>query len=103
MPWPDYDLAGFFHANLASEDAVHYRQEVLRNLEQAPVLATVRGFTQRLLEMRRHLLFAGKCGNAHSLPGCCSRAHGDSRTQPVTHGLSRFATPGHRRRGLGDP
>lgn len=33
-PWPEYDLSGFFHANLVSEDAVRYRQEVLRDLEQ---------------------------------------------------------------------
>ena len=57
-PWPEYDLSGFFHANLVSEDAVRYRQEVLRDLEQPPVLEAVRGFTVQLREMRRQLQFA---------------------------------------------
>ena len=65
MPWPEYKLAGLFHTPLASEDAVRYRQEVLRDLEQAPVLAAIRSFTQRLLEMRRQLLFAAKCQDTH--------------------------------------
>ena len=64
-PWPEYDLSGFFHANLVSEDAVRYRQEVLRDLEQPPVLEAVRGFTVQLREMRRQLQFAAKRYDAH--------------------------------------
>jgi len=61
----DHDLAGFFHASLASEDAVAYRQEVMRELERPEVMAAVRGFTGRLRTMRGQLPLATRSHNAH--------------------------------------
>ncbi|HNR82261.1 DNA mismatch repair protein MutS [Ottowia sp.] len=62
-PWKDYDLAGFFHASLSSEDAIVYRQEVMRDLEQPDIMAVVRGFTDRLVGMRQQLPLATKSYN----------------------------------------
>lgn len=64
-PWQDYDLAGFFHASLPSEDAIAYRQEVMRDLEQPDIMAAVRRFTERLRGMRQQLPLATKCHNEH--------------------------------------
>ena len=64
-PWKDHDLAGFFHASLSCEDAVAYRQEVMRELERPGVMAAVRGFTERLLGMRQQLPLAAKSSNEH--------------------------------------
>ncbi len=64
-PWPQFDLAGYFHASLRTEDAVVYRQEVMRDLERPEVIASVRGFTRQMHEMRQHLQFAAKCHDVH--------------------------------------
>lgn len=64
-PWKDYDLAGFFHANLPDENAVAYRQEVMRDLEQPEIMAAVRDFTLRLRTMRQQLPLATKSYNEH--------------------------------------
>lgn len=64
-PWKDWDLAGFFHAPLASEDAIAYRQEVMRDLEQPDAMAAIRGFTHRLRALRQQLPLATKPDNAH--------------------------------------
>ncbi|WHZ11422.1 MAG: MutS domain protein, family 5 [Burkholderiaceae bacterium] len=64
-PWKDYDLAGFFHVNLRDEDAVAYRQEVMRDLEQPLNMAVVRDFTARLRTMREQLPLATKGYSEH--------------------------------------
>lgn len=64
-PWREYDLAGFFHASLPTEDAVVFRQEVMRDLEHPDIMAAVRGFTERLRDMRQQLPLATKSHNEH--------------------------------------
>ncbi|MFT3721789.1 MutS-related protein [Pseudorhodoferax sp.] len=70
-PWQEHDLAGFFHASLRSEDAIVFRQEVMRDLEQPEVMAAVRGFTERLRHMRQQLPLATQRHNVHE----CNRWH----------------------------
>ncbi|MFT3799739.1 MAG: DNA mismatch repair protein MutS [Burkholderiaceae bacterium] len=64
-PWPEYELAGLFHASLSSEDAIVFRQQVMRDLETPENLAAVRGFTERLRAMRRQLPLATDSRNEH--------------------------------------
>lgn len=56
----EYDLAPFFHAPLRSPDAIAYRHEVLRDLEDRALSGYVESFAQRMRGMRDHLSRAGK-------------------------------------------
>jgi hypothetical protein len=56
----EYDLATFFYQPLHEVEAVHYRHDVLRDLEQERVLAAVRDFAGGMRQMRGHLELAEK-------------------------------------------
>jgi DNA mismatch repair protein MutS len=58
--WTDYDLKPFFHAPLRRTDAIRYRHEVFRDLENPAVFACVRSFAQRTRDVRGHLNQAHK-------------------------------------------
>lgn len=53
--WPEENLAPIFHVPLATAGAVTWRQEVLRDLEHAPLRQAVAGFVERLRDMRTRL------------------------------------------------
>jgi hypothetical protein len=56
----EYRLEPFFHARLHDADAVRYRHEVLRDLEQPALLECVGAFSKRMREMRERLARADK-------------------------------------------
>jgi len=56
----EYDLGAFFTTLLHDVGAVHYRHEVMRDLEQPPVLETVTTFGEEMHTMREHLAQAEK-------------------------------------------
>jgi DNA mismatch repair protein MutS len=56
----EYELGGFFSTLLHDVDAVHYRHEVMRDLEQPSVLETVTAFGDQMRTMREHLAQAEK-------------------------------------------
>jgi DNA mismatch repair protein MutS len=56
----EYDLAPFFHAPLHTVEAVHYRHEIMRDLEREPVLRAVEAFAGRMGRMRQRLALARK-------------------------------------------
>jgi DNA mismatch repair protein MutS len=56
----EYDLMAFFRAPLRDAAAVEYRHEVQRDLENDAVSRPVTEFADRMREMRRHLVQAGK-------------------------------------------
>lgn len=58
--WQDYHLASFFQTPLRSLDAIAYRQEVMRDLEDPILMQAVKSFSQRMHEMRVRLPQARK-------------------------------------------
>ena len=56
----EYGLEQFFYVPLHNADAVGYRHDVLRDLENEPVMAVIQAFAGRMREMRDHLAQARK-------------------------------------------
>jgi DNA mismatch repair protein MutS len=56
----EYDLAGLFYAPLSDEDAVAYRHEVFRDLEDDELRTAVEAFAEEMRRVRRFLTLAGK-------------------------------------------
>lgn len=56
----EYRLKPFFYTPLRDVDAVLYRHEVLRDLEEQPLLESVGAFAQAMIAMREHLARAEK-------------------------------------------
>ncbi len=51
----EYNLKPFFHSSLRRVDAIHYRHEVMRDLENTALLERVRSFAQKMRDMRNQL------------------------------------------------
>ncbi|MGC1183719.1 MAG: DNA mismatch repair protein MutS [Candidatus Dormiibacterota bacterium] len=58
--YDEYDLKPIFYERLKDTDTVHYRQQVLRDLETAPVADCVSAFAQAMHRMREQLTLADK-------------------------------------------
>ena len=67
--WQDYDLTSFFHTPLNDLDAVAYRQEVMRDLEDKTLMQVVRSFSQRMRAVRRHIHQSKKCYDKYNKEG----------------------------------
>jgi DNA mismatch repair protein MutS len=61
----EYALEPYYHAPLHDVETVGYRHEVLRDLEQAPVIEAVRAFATRMHAMRAHLAQAETLYHRH--------------------------------------
>jgi DNA mismatch repair protein MutS len=56
----EYDLAPFFQAPLRDLEAIAYRQEVMRDMEDRTLRQAVESFAERMRTMRERLAMAGK-------------------------------------------
>lgn len=57
-PKEEYDLKPFFHAPLQDADAVLFRQEVMRDLENPSLFDDIRSFAESMRAMRKDLALA---------------------------------------------
>jgi DNA mismatch repair ATPase MutS len=56
----EYKLKPFFYTSLNDIDAVKYRHEVFRDLENEKLFENIKSFAQKMRDMREHLVQAGK-------------------------------------------
>ena len=59
-PWPEHDIAPFFHVALGDPDAIAYRQEVMRDLENGPRMQAVHSFCERMATVQTNLALVKK-------------------------------------------
>lgn len=56
----EYDLKPFFYATLHDADAIHYRQEVMQDLEEETLLGDITAFAEQMVVVRRYLALVDK-------------------------------------------
>jgi DNA mismatch repair protein MutS len=56
----EYDLKPFFYAPLSAIEAIEYRHEVMRDLEDSALFQSIQSFSQRMRAVREHLAKADK-------------------------------------------
>ena len=56
----EYDLKPFFYTPLSNVEAIHYRHDIFRDLENHALFGHVRSFAQQMQTMRDHLTQADK-------------------------------------------
>jgi DNA mismatch repair protein MutS len=89
----EYGLAPFFHEPLKSREAIEYRQEVMRDLEDDPRYDAVMRFAAGMRSVREHLTQAGKLSYKYQKEAwlldaaelyceCVERLLSDLRTAP---------------------
>ena len=54
-PWKEYNLTPFYHTRLTDLDAIVYRQEVMTDLDEKPIMEAVAAFTEQMRKMRLRL------------------------------------------------
>jgi hypothetical protein len=56
----EYNLRPFFHTPLSRVEAIHYRHDILRDLENQELFGHIKSFAQKMRAMRGHLAQADK-------------------------------------------
>jgi DNA mismatch repair protein MutS len=56
----EYNLQPFFHTSLTDIDAIKYRHEIFRDLENDVLFEHMKAFAQKMRAMREHLAQANK-------------------------------------------
>lgn len=65
LGWNQYNLVPFFYAPLHDLDSIASRQEVMRDLENDPIMQAIDRFSQQMLAMRQYTEHAGKSYYPH--------------------------------------
>ena len=53
----EYNLNPFFYTPLRDVDTIHYRHEIMQDLENETLLENIKSFAQKMIVMRRYLDF----------------------------------------------
>jgi DNA mismatch repair protein MutS len=56
----EYNLLPFFYAPLHDIDAIHYRHEVMRDLENENLMGHIKSFAEKMVVTRRYLALVKK-------------------------------------------
>jgi hypothetical protein len=56
----EYNLQPFFYTSLTDIDAIQYRHEIFRDLENEILFEHIKAFAQKMRAMREHLVQANK-------------------------------------------
>ena len=56
----EYNLKPFFYTSLKDVDAITYRHEIIRDLENRPLFEYIESFAQKMRTVREHLVQANK-------------------------------------------
>jgi hypothetical protein len=56
----EYNLKPFFYRSLSNTDAIHYRHEIMQDLQNVLLYEHIRSFTQKMRAMREDLVQADK-------------------------------------------
>jgi hypothetical protein len=73
-PKVEYNLAPFFYSILGDLDAIKYRHEVFRDLDDPDIAEAVESFALRMREVRKHLEQANKLYYRYQKEGWCQSA-----------------------------
>lgn len=65
----EYDLKPFFHTPLTNTETVYYRHEVMRDMENAELMAHVKAFAEKMIIARRYLRLVEKLDYSHHKAG----------------------------------
>lgn len=65
----EYDLAPFYYAPLSDADAISYRQEIARDLEDKTLAGNITSFAQKMVVLRRYIALSAKLYNQHHQAG----------------------------------
>lgn len=65
----EYDLKPFFHTPLTNTETVYYRHEVMRDMENAELMAHVKAFAEKMVVARRYLRLVEKLDFYHHKAG----------------------------------
>lgn len=68
-PKQEYNLKPFFYSPLQDVDAIRYRQEVMQDLEDETVLATIKAFAEDMVVVRRYLSMVERLDFAYHKKG----------------------------------
>ncbi len=58
--WAEYDLKNFFYFPLSNIDAIHYRHEVFKELENLPLYESLKLFSEEMSEVRNYIKLVEK-------------------------------------------
>jgi DNA mismatch repair protein MutS len=100
--WREYRLLPFYYTPLDDHDAIVYRQEVFRDLQDKTINLAIRSFSEGMRKMREKLAQAEKFGHYHQTAQRSFLAAVELYCEAVASLSSSLASNSHQSRGLLD-
>jgi hypothetical protein len=65
----DYDLKPFFYTPVRDVETIHYRHQVMRDMQQADLMAHIKAFAEKMVVLRRYLALLEKLRYEYHIQG----------------------------------